>query len=276
MILVQKQKYAGGLKSNGPLGVSGTKLAEALGIQVYTPKIKPKYKPDITVLNYGCSYIPWLSDQHMVINKPEAITRACNKIETFKALNTHNIPIPFWCKSKHGTDFWFNEYDKPIVFCRTLLSASKGAGIVVARSFEEVVDAPLYTLYIPKKEEYRFHIAFNRVIHIQKKLKLTPKELEAREIIDTNPLIRNSSNGYVFSSNINAELDEDGSYIDPKFFMLTEHSIHAVQALGLDFGAVDLIVGKDGKTYVLEVNTAPGIEGVTINKYVSAIQEAIT
>lgn len=36
------------------------------------------------------------------------------------------------------------------------------------------------------------------------------------------------------------------------------NALLAVQALGLDFGAVDLIVGKDGGVYVLEVNTAPG------------------
>lgn len=35
----------------------------------------------------------------------------------------------------------------------------------------------------------------------------------------------------------------------------------AVQALELDFGAVDIIQGVDGNFYVLEVNTAPGAEG---------------
>jgi D-alanine-D-alanine ligase-like ATP-grasp enzyme len=53
---------------------------------------------------------------------------------------------------------------------------------------------------------------------------------------------------------------------------MTEHSISAVNTLGLDFGAVDLIVAKDGRVYVLEVNTAPGIEGITLEKYVKAFQ----
>lgn len=35
----------------------------------------------------------------------------------------------------------------------------------------------------------------------------------------------------------------------------------AVDALGLDFGAADIIEGHDGRYYVLEVNTAPGVEG---------------
>jgi hypothetical protein len=35
----------------------------------------------------------------------------------------------------------------------------------------------------------------------------------------------------------------------------------SVDALGLDFGAVDIIEGQDGQFYVLECNSAPGTEG---------------
>lgn len=45
----------------------------------------------------------------------------------------------------------------------------------------------------------------------------------------------------------------------------------AVQALGLDFGAVDLGVRPDGSLVVFEVNRAPGLEGKTLVKYVEKI-----
>ena len=35
---------------------------------------------------------------------------------------------------------------------------------------------------------------------------------------------------------------------------------NTIKALKLDFGAVDIIRAKNGKLYVLEVNTAPGLE----------------
>ena len=45
-------------------------------------------------------------------------------------------------------------------------------------------------------------------------------------------------------------------------------AVNAVKALGLDFGAVDIIYNeKENQYYVLEVNTAPGLEGTTLIKY---------
>lgn len=40
-----------------------------------------------------------------------------------------------------------------------------------------------------------------------------------------------------------------------------ELASQAVDALGLDFGMVDILKGQDGRLYVLEVNTAGGVEG---------------
>ena len=45
---------------------------------------------------------------------------------------------------------------------------------------------------------------------------------------------------------------------------------------GLDFGAVDVIFTKEGKAYVLEVNSAPGLSGTTIEDYKKFFQEIIT
>lgn len=49
----------------------------------------------------------------------------------------------------------------------------------------------------------------------------------------------------------------------------------AVEALKLDFAAVDIGMKKDGSLLVLEANRAPGLEGGTINAYVGAITEWI-
>lgn len=46
----------------------------------------------------------------------------------------------------------------------------------------------------------------------------------------------------------------------------------AVRALGLDFGAVDILV-KEGQPYVLEVNAAPGLGGTTPQAYAKAMKK---
>jgi hypothetical protein len=52
---------------------------------------------------------------------------------------------------------------------------------------------------------------------------------------------------------------------------MREIAAKAVEALGLDFGAVDVGKLADGTYIVLEVNRAPGLEGGTVNAYVNAI-----
>ena len=48
-------------------------------------------------------------------------------------------------------------------------------------------------------------------------------------------------------------------------------------AVGLKIGAVDIIWNElENKCYVLEINTAPGLEGTTLVKYTEAILKEIT
>ena len=47
----------------------------------------------------------------------------------------------------------------------------------------------------------------------------------------------------------------------------------AIQALGLQFGAVDVAERDDGSVFVLEVNRAPGLEGATVTAYAERIKQ---
>ena len=53
----------------------------------------------------------------------------------------------------------------------------------------------------------------------------------------------------------------------------------AVRSLGLDFGAADVLVDRDGGVYTLEVNTAPSVAdptSTTFDRYVEAITAIAT
>jgi D-alanine-D-alanine ligase-like ATP-grasp enzyme len=50
----------------------------------------------------------------------------------------------------------------------------------------------------------------------------------------------------------------------------------AIKSLGLDFGAIDMIYNeRRNQYYVLEVNTACGLTGTTLDKYVEVFKEFV-
>ena len=124
---------------------------------------------------------------------------------------------------------------------------------MVASSIEELVAAPLYTQGIEKDKEYRVHVFKGQVIDYQQK--------KQRIGVESDSTIRNHSTGWVYTR-ISVVLPEG----------VKEQAIKAVDALGLDFGAVDICTDLEGTPFVLEVNTAPGLEGTTLEKYIEAFK----
>ena len=76
----------------------------------------------------------------------------------------------------------------------------------------------------------------------------------------TSEYVRSYDNGWVFCRR-NVRIDG----------AMEATAIKSLMCLGLDFGAVDMI-DLEFLPLVLEVNTAPGIEGTTIQKYADAIR----
>lgn len=161
----------------------------------------------------------------------------------------HLIP-PFWTDRQEIPDDAF-----PVV-CRTVLAGHSGDGIVIAGTRDDLVTAPLYTKYMKKKDEYRVHIG-NRngepiVICVQRKARSTSVSDEA-----VNWQVRNHSNGFIYVRN---EVNPPSSVVEAAKACLLQS--------GLDFGAVDVIYNTlESKAYVLEINTAPGLEGQTVQDY---------
>jgi D-alanine-D-alanine ligase-like ATP-grasp enzyme len=58
--------------------------------------------------------------------------------------------------------------------------------------------------------------------------------------------------------------------------MVEVQALLAIEACGLDFGAVDIIFNERKQTaFVLEVNTAPGLTGQTVAGYVERFKEIL-
>lgn len=211
-------------------------------------------KPTRFIINWGSSEpfngVPYCR----VLNNPDNVRLASNKLYTFNQWALHGVSCPDWTEDINIAREWID--NDHTVFCRTRLQSHSGDGIVIATSYDNLVNAPLYTKYIKKKKEFRVHVFNGEVIDIQEKRRSSNSP-------DSSFLIRNHASGFVFCRD---------NIVEPTD--LRDTGIKAVESLGLDFGAVDVIWNAHyDKCYALEVNSAPGLEGTTLNKYVTTIKE---
>lgn len=200
------------------------------------PVLRLQYR---TLINWGNSAaINGENPNLLILNKPGAVQRASNKLSAFRAFQESGVRIPLFQTQRP-------EVRDGMYLARHKLCGSGGDGITIIRKGAAVPDAPLYVKYVPKLIEYRIHVVSGSVIFAQQK-----KRKSDNEQTEDQKLIRNYDNGWVFCPTDVADLNED----------VHASAVAAVAALGLDFGAVDLIIGRDdGLAYVLECNTAPGL-----------------
>lgn len=204
------------------------------------------------VLNWGNAKYPLMkAPVQKWINPPEAVNTAIDKLRTFKALEKAGVlHVPF-TTSKEAAAKW--QAEGRTVFARTTKGRS-GHGITVVTPDVALPDSPLYTLYVKKLQEFRVHVIFNKVVDVAEKRR------ERGEEHDT--MIRSHERGWVFCRK---------DVVEPA--TLRETAVEAIKALGLDFGGVDIIWNKhQNKCYVLEINTAPGLEGTTLESYANALK----
>lgn len=248
---------------------SAKSLADSLSTQLNAKvrRVRPDclYKPTprSLIVNYGASQWPaWTPLSRTWLNKPSAVAVASNKLSAFRRFSEENIACPEWTTSQNQATDWMNLGS--LILCRTMLNSHSGRGIILASTDLDqrtVLPAPLYVKYKKKRKEFRVHVFNGRVIDVQEKRK-------ARDALD-NPLrnfIRNHDNGWVFCRD--SITCPDG---------LHSLAVDACRSLGLDFGAADIIWNEsENKCYVLEVNTAPGLEGTTLTNYTNAIKTWMT
>jgi len=215
-----------------------------------------------TLINWGCTNTPphfegW---SHLFLNGNTGLLRdVTNKLHFFQKMerNEEGLTPQFWTNVNdiQDTDF-------PVV-CRTVLAGHSGDGIVIAGSRDELVPAPLYTKYVKKQQEYRIHVGRlpngeTTIISVQRKARREGFE-------NPNWQVRNHNNGFVFVR---------GGVNPPQ--QVLDASTLALVTAGLDFGAVDVIWNeREQRAYVLEINSAPGLEGQTVTDYVLFFREFI-
>lgn len=112
-----------------------------------------------------------------------------------------------------------------------------------------------YSLYERPTREIRIHVVGDKVVHVQGKFLDFPEQAEG------NPYVRNHRAGY--------------RYRTPRLKVhkaRREIAVEAVKSLGLNFGAVDMLLfGSEIEPKLLEVNTAPACSPLTLSLYATAL-----
>lgn len=174
-----------------------------------------------------------------------------DKVTQLRRFQSNGVSCPAYTTDRQGVE----SLESKRVVARRLINASEGRGITVFDKGTTPPPAPLYVAYIVKKKEFRVHVWNGNVIDVAEKRKRSGYTEER------DAFVRNTANGYVFCRT---------GVVEP--VDLRSLALSAVQALGRTYGAVDVIWNeKQNKCFVLEVNSRPGMEGTTVEKYADAI-----
>lgn len=248
---------------NGSAGAGD--LAEALGIkQIKRSGSKFKGSKEKLVINWGSSTSTDEVEKCDVLNSTKAVAIATNKLAWLRHITAKNNEGGNYCTVPR----FMTTMDEAATYiqagytivCRTVLTGHSGEGIVIARTQDELVQAPLYTEYCPKKREYRVHVFLGEVADVQRKAR--DHDIPDNQV---NWQVRNHANGFIYVR------DENISEIPAN---VLQQAVLAVNYTGLDFGAADVIYNEKSRTAtVLEINTAPGLTGTTLEGYKQRLSE---
>lgn len=244
---------------------SATLLSRALGGLKLRPNGTYLPRSGDFIINWGSSAIPpWFDRIDQIrarlgtftfLNKPTCVLNASNKLRTFRILQEAGVAVPEFQDARMFASDW-----EGTVYARHILTGHSGAGIeVIAPGTDMLPNAPLYVKGIENHGEYRVHVVNGQVIDYIKKRRRNGEPATEEQLA-----VRNLANGWVYTRENLRRLER-----------IEQLAISAVSALGLDFGAVDIIKDENGDVFVLEVNTACGMSETTLNSYVSAFSSMI-
>ena len=184
--------------------------------------------------------------------------QSVNKIAQYEWFKEQGLSALEFTTDSDIVDGWL--CDGQTVFGRKYLNSSCGKGIVILDTHgQPIPELPVYTKYKKKKREFRVHVFKDQVVAVTEKKR--KKEWDNER--DTK--IRNLANGYVFCQSVTNE---------PEGLRLL--ALRAACVSPSDFKGVDIGYNeKSNDLFVIEVNSAPGIQGTNLDKYTNTIVDYV-
>lgn len=290
---------------SGATDKTGAALAEAM--KASGGKSNPKTSQDILVGWGAKTKEPVKVNAIHVLNHPDSIRINRNKFKALEIMQKAGVNVaPFADASEiiKALDSKKSALGLPLVGRTKFHQGGNNFIACLTRTHvQNAIDtftqrlgkSAYFQNYIAITDEYRLHIIDNKLVYAQKKVprsnmveahveqqsdkikRMAEKngktldeetlkyalEYQGKKITGPDQIVKSNTRGYKFSS---IKLDKV-----PK--SLLDQSNAALGALNLQFGAVDCCLDEDGKAWVIEVNTGPGLEGSSFEAYVKSFAE---
>lgn len=204
---------------------------------------------------------------YFILNNNGTAT-ASNKLSFFRQYSVSELALPWYTTDLETAQERVNNSQRspsnPVIVERHVLNGHSGNGIRLVYPGQQVNRAPLYTSYELKRDEYRIHFFKHPGEDTQYFIQQKRMRLETDVAEGNRFKVRNHNNGWVFCYN---NVDHNT--------IVNQAAVAFAAATELDFGAVDIVYNhSQRRAYILEVNTAPGLEGETGKWYTRQIATA--
>lgn len=221
------------------------------------------------IINWGCT-VPMPVNQVCadVLNYPNAVQSVSNKVNFFNSMQQAEVHCVVPATMKLGEALnWLD--DGYTVVIRNNIASHSGKGIRLFTPDDwtdgPLPNAPLYTKYIKKHAEYRVHM-FRHVVFddddeptddTEDEIVFIQEKRRRKDVEVVNWQVRTHNNGFIFA-NQNVDCP----------FVVQLAARQVFEALSLEFAAIDVLYQeRSDKAFVVEVNSAPGLVGKTLDIY---------
>jgi len=288
---------------SGATDVTGQALAEALNLELVKKKPRNLSRGDI-VIGWGAKTKDDVNmGQAKVLNHPDKVRNNRNKFVTLQKLagvrQTRDAIAAFKPANEAKRAIDRGELTFPLVGRTNYHQGGKGFWLcLTAAHVDSAIQdgAQYFQSYADIDTEYRLHVAFGNIIYAQKKVENPTEEgwiAQRREKIENhaqkNKLqLNNDTVNYVLSRLVKEAVLPDRvvrsnqrgwkfSSVAPNNIIrdLKQAAVKAVEAMELDFGAVDCAKRTDGTPMIIEINSGPGLQRTAFDKYTEAFRAKI-
>lgn len=237
-----------------------------------------------------------------VFNQPNAIRHNRDKLSALGILHgnraTNSMIASYCATGQIQAELRANRMKLPLIGRKSHHQGGKGFWLCLSNA--QVIKASeagadYFQTYIDIADEYRIHVFKGRLLHAVKKVENSSVDawvVQRKEFItsasgaedieldeatmnhvlhklaseQTLPdyVVRSNKRGWKFSTVNNPPV------------ALRDAAINAVAVMGLDFGAVDCATDTNRATFIIEINSGPGLQGVAMDHYATAFETAIT